>query len=77
MTIAEAAEILRDMYDRAPYGEKTTYIRLFGIKYAKELHSLPRRELVELAGIRKSYDTEVYKGMKLANYVEIRQGVEL
>ena len=76
MNITQAASILRDMYNRAPYGEKTTYIRLFGIKYAEELASFSRSELIDLAGINSSYDTEVYKGMKLSKYVEIKQGVE-
>ena len=77
MNITQAAYILRDMYNRAPYGEKTTYIRLFGIKYAEEIAHISRSELVDLAGIKSSYDTEIYKGIKLSKYVEIKPGVDL
>ena len=50
---------------------------LFGIKYADELDTLSVPEVVKRADIPSSYPTEVYKGMKLSKYVEIRQGVEL
>ena len=71
MNIHEAARILRNMYNNAPYGEKTTAIHLFGIKYAREISSLNRQDIVREAGISSSYDTEVYKGVRLARYVTL------
>ena len=69
MDISEAARLLRDMYHEAPHGEQTTYIRLFGIKYADEIRSMSLKELVGYAGLLPSYQTEVYKGIKLSKYV--------
>ncbi len=78
MTVEEAGELLRRMYETAPYREKTTYIRLFGIKYASDLDSLSLKDVVTKAGLgRPSYDTEVRKGMNLAKYVQMKAGVGL
>ena len=73
MNIHEAARILRNMYNNAPHGEKTTAIRLFGIKYAREISSLRLNDLVKEADIKLSYQTEVSKGIKLARYVTLRE----
>ena len=78
MTTGEAAVILRQMYDRGRrLGEVSSYLHLFGIKYADELSNLSLPEVVKRADIPSSYPTEIYKGMKLSKYVEIKQGVEL
>jgi hypothetical protein len=42
---------------------------LFGIRYAEELGGMPIGEVVITAGLPKSYQTEVRKGMSLARYV--------
>ena len=75
MNIHEAARTLRNMYNNAPHGEKTTAIRLFGIKYAGEISALHLKDLVKEANISLSYDTEVYKGIKLARYVTLKEDV--
>ena len=78
MTTGEAAVILRRMYERGRrLGEVSSYLHLFGIKYADELGNLSLSEVVKRADIPSSYPTEIYKGMKLSKYVEIKQGVEL
>ena len=78
MTVEEAADILREMYDKGLRLRKVSaYLHLFGIKYADELDSLSRPEIVRLAGLPPSYPTEIYKGMKLSKYVEIKEGIEL
>ena len=78
MTTEQAARILRRMYDRGrQLGEVSSYLHLFGIKYADELDTLSLPEVVKRADIPSSYPTEIYKGMKLSKYVEIKQGVEL
>ena len=73
MTEKEAIATLRDMYSNAPYGEKTFQIHLFGIKYAKALESLDVYTIAQRATGYASYHTEIYKGMKLAEYVEVRE----
>ncbi len=73
MTVEEAAQILSSMYragKTAAGGRATTAIHLFGVKYANELSSLPIREVVRLARISHTYNTEVYKGIRLAEYVD-------
>ena len=78
MTIEEAARILNRMYDRGRrLKEVSAYVLLFGIKYAEELGALSVPEVVKRAGIPPSYPIEIYNGIKLSKYVEIRQGVEL
>ena len=57
MKIEEAAKLLRDMYDKAPAGEKATSIHLFGIKYAMEIGSMSPIELVVRADLPESYHT--------------------
>ena len=68
MTIDEAARRLKAMYDDASTG-KAVSIHLFGIRYADELDGMSIGEVVIRAGLPKSYQTEVRKGMSLARYV--------
>ncbi|PTW47797.1 HTH-like domain-containing protein [Rhodovulum kholense] len=72
MQVHELASILSKGYLSAAPGEAVLSIHLFGIRYAEELkgHSLP--EILALADLPKSYGTEIRKGMRLAEYVEIR-----
>lgn len=76
MTTAEAADILKCVYDNAPEGEKALRVHLFGIKYAAELANLSIKEVATLAGI-PGYAAEINKGRNLAGYVDIKPGVEL
>ena len=75
MTIQELADQLREMYDTAPKGEKAAYIHLFGIKYAAELDRFSPASVVERAGLKHSYGTEVNKGRNLAKYVDLKPQV--
>ena len=61
------------MTTTAPDGEKVAHIHLFGIRYADELDGLNLDDLLDLAGERRSYKTEIAKGRKLSKYVTIRQ----
>ncbi len=72
MNIHEAAKHLKDMYNRAPYGEKVAMIHLFGIIYADEIAHIPKVELVQEAEMQTAYHSEVSKGIKLAKYVELK-----
>ena len=72
MTVEEAAAELKRMYERAPQGEQTTMLHLFGIKYADDLVGLSIGDVVRKADISKSYPTEINKGRRLAKYVDIK-----
>ena len=54
--------MLRDMYSNAPYGEMTTQIHLFGIKYAKVLNDMDLKTIAQRATGHVSYQTEIHKG---------------
>ena len=72
MTVDEAARILRGMYDAGEgRGLMVTAIHLFGIRYADDLSRLSIKEILLHAGMRDTYQTEVYKGMRLAGYVKV------
>ena len=75
MTYSELARELKIMYENAPKGESTTFIRLFGIKYYKEINNCGNsvKEIVRLSGIGDSYQAEVNKGIQLAKYVELKK----
>lgn len=75
MVPAELAARLREMYDGAKRNEAACQVHLFGIQYAEELHrcGCPLKEIVQLSGISMGYLTEVSKGVKLAQYVELKK----
>ena len=64
---------LHDIYFDAKDKETVVMLHLFGIKYAEEIknHGTPKKIASE-AGIPVSYATEISKGMKLSEFVEIR-----
>ena len=72
MTTGEAAQILKRMYDEGKSRKKAVVaIHLFGIIYANELSHLSVSQVVEESGIGRSYEAEVSKGCKLAEYVSV------
>ena len=74
MTVDEAARILREMYDAGATrgrGRMTTAIHLFGIRYADDLSRLSIREILVQARLSHTYQTEVNKGIRLAEYVKV------
>jgi len=74
MTKEALSLILKDMYENAPRGDRTTMIRLFGIKYADELTSCPSpmKEIAELSSVGESYHAEISKGISLSKYVKLK-----
>ena len=72
MSIQEAANLLGNMYENAPWGEQVTSIHVFGIAYADTIRSMPKKELAKRAGIHESYHTEISKGIRLAKHVQLR-----
>jgi hypothetical protein len=71
-TIADLAKELRDAANGAPDGHRVFSIHLFGIRRARELDGVPLKNLIRMAGLPESYHTEVYKGMRLAEYVTLK-----
>lgn len=74
-TTFELGTILKEMYGNALDGEKVTQIHFFGVKYADEIkkNGISIAGIVKASGIRKSYNTEVNKGVKLAKYVVVKE----
>jgi len=77
MTESELAAELKRMYDNAPHGESTAMIRLFGIKYAGELKNsgVPIARIAEKS-VGYAYHAEISKGIRLAKYVKLKEGVD-
>jgi hypothetical protein len=73
MSERKLGSILEKMYNSALQGEKVTQIYLFAISYAKEIQQNNYRiaEIIRFSAISQSFQTEVSKGVKLAQYVEI------
>ncbi|MDV6326854.1 hypothetical protein Q5L94_02215 [Idiomarina sp. Sol25] len=71
MTLHQLGKTLHDMYFNSKKGESVVMIHFFGVKYAHEIKSsdASKREIVEAAGISKSYATELSKAVKLAEFV--------
>lgn len=77
MPLSESLSLrLREMYDAAAKEDKLSIVpSLFGIVYADQISncgSTPN-DLVSMAGIPRSYGTEIYKGMRLGEYVEVKR----
>ncbi|MDD3463375.1 MAG: hypothetical protein PHW07_07025 [Sulfurospirillaceae bacterium] len=74
MTKQDLATELKKMYTSASQGDKTTMIRLFGIKYAQQLKECEASmtEIAELSEVGASYHAEISKGIRLAKYVKLK-----
>jgi 5-methylcytosine-specific restriction protein B len=77
MTINDLARELNEMYNNAPNNEQSLMIRLFGIRFAKEIRNgrITPLEIIKFANehynasLTENYQTEINKGIKLAKYV--------
>ena len=74
MTVNELAARLREMYE-IPGAHKTTMIHLFGVLYAEEIKQADIKpvEIVRTAKMQESYQGEIGKGMRLAQYVQLKK----
>lgn len=74
MNLDELGGKLKEMYTNAPKGETVAMIHLFGIKYAAEIinSEFSKKDIIEASGISASYLTELTKGVKLAEYVILK-----
>jgi 5-methylcytosine-specific restriction protein B len=70
MAEAKLGAALKRAIAAAKPGDKATAIHLFGIMFADQLKVSAIDEVVKLAGLQKSWGTEVRKGIKLAQYVD-------
>ena len=77
MTGNQLAAALDNMYHNAPKGEAVAMIHVFGIKYAKEINAsrFNKKEIAKTANIPESYGTEISKGVKLAEYVTVKDNI--
>ena len=75
MEIEKLSEILKDKYENAPKQEQVVNIHLFGIEYAEIIKkkNFKVSEIVKLAGMKKSYNVELSKGIKLSKFVTIKR----
>ncbi|WP_446681808.1 HTH-like domain-containing protein [Cohnella cellulosilytica] len=71
MNVQKLGQILNEMYNKAPNGDRVTNIHLFGIKFAEIIlkNHFSVKSIVECSGINVSYAAEVSKGVRLARYV--------
>ncbi|WP_281707724.1 HTH-like domain-containing protein [Phaeobacter italicus] len=74
MTTDQLAEILKDRYLNAEQREMVTAIHLFGIEFAAELQGHSANDVAELGTGKRSYGTEVRKGMRLSKFVKLKLG---
>ncbi len=74
MTINYLANELKRMYESS-LGSKTAMIHLFSIKYAQEIrkNNYTPREILKLADMKESYFAEINKGIKLAEFVDVKE----
>ena len=74
MTFDEAVATLREMRENALYGEVVIQAILFGIKYREKLKCMDLAELSRQVGSSpETCKVELEYGMKLAQYVNLRQ----
>lgn len=73
MQIDQASKILAEMYaDGARSSERSVMVHLFAVKYADQIREMRPKDIVDGAGLPKSYHTEIRKGINLAKYVEVK-----
>jgi hypothetical protein len=69
--MGDLAAALRDFCRSAGQGNKVVAIHLFGIRNAAALNGRDLHDLADRAGIGRSFGTELRKGVRLADYVEV------
>lgn len=77
MDSSKLASILNKAYmaaKKANNGTVAVSIHLFGIEYADYIHSCGTspKELAILAGVPETYGTEINKGLKLSEFVQLK-----
>lgn len=77
MTENRLGKILRELYDSAARGHQVANIHTFSIYYANviEKNKLSKKEILRVAGLPETYQTEISKGINLAQYVDVKHDV--
>lgn len=70
--MADLIEKFSEALRAASKGNRVVTIHLFGIAHAEELRGVNLSEFAERAGAGASFGTELRKGMRLAEFVELR-----
>lgn len=74
MNETELSVILDKMIKNAKKGNVSVQYHLFGIKYATEISEFKINivNILEKVGVQKSLATEIRKGIKLSQYIKIK-----
>lgn len=77
MTEHRLGNILKELYCTAARGQQVANIHTFAIYYANviERERLNKKEILRIAGLPETYQTEISKGINLAQYVEVKEDV--
>ena len=67
----DLAEQLRRALLAAPKGDRVVTIHLFAIRHGERLKGVNLKDLAARAGIGESFGTELRKGIRLAEFVQI------
>lgn len=75
MTTFVLGNTLREMYDTSPKGHQVTNIHVFAIYYARviEDNRISKKEILRVAELPESYQTELSKGINLAAYADVKE----
>jgi 5-methylcytosine-specific restriction protein B len=68
----DLARELKSKYEGASTSEKVVQIHLFGIRRADALRNVSLPDLLARAGMPDSYKTELRKGIRLADHVQVK-----
>lgn len=71
--MSDLASALSESVRLAGKGNKVVAIHLFGIRHAAVLDGKDLHDLAERSGIGRSFGTELRKGVRLADYVEVKR----
>ena len=74
MSIDELSLKLKEMYENAPKSEQVVNIHLFGIMFGDIIkrNKYSVAQIIELAEMKKSYNVELSKGIKLSKFVKLK-----
>ena len=77
--IISLGQELKRMYEKANRNEQVAMIHVFAIKNGKTIieNNIKSVDIIKAAGLQESYKTEISKGVKLSNYVELQKDVKL
>ncbi|MNL00460.1 hypothetical protein D3C87_1208940 [compost metagenome] len=73
MKLKDLSAILKDKYENAKENEQVVSIHLFGIEYGDIIkkYNYKISEIIKQAEMKKSYSTELAKGVKLSRFVKL------